>query len=220
MTPIATESDTDKLTFSLSTRQIGKRRKLAEIHIKQAERVVGVVKMPSSVARVSEARKWAKEMTAVLKASRLYVIEITELNIDVGRPNSPSYCAIAQALWTSQRERGISQLDWNFEADTYGAWRTPAGLIVEQKLNARESRRWHIPTERLPLIVTHYSRSRRKLWYCENMVDWSMQYDEAHADSELTKKELRKKNGDARPTPFPGPAVFVLNADSFELLEP
>lgn len=217
MIPDFPTSDTPTLSFELEARQISGRHKLAEIHIKQGPRVVGVIRNRDPFARIADARAWAAQETAILKECRLYVVEITAENIARGEPHSCRQCAVSQALWTTQKAHGISPNEWDFQTDTYGAWRDPEGLVLENKYSRD---RWHLPADELPLIVTHYRRARKAQWWAESMVDWTMQFDEAHDDHELTRSELKKKNGETRPTPFPSPAVFVLNADEFEHLGP
>lgn len=218
MIPDFPNSDTPSLTFELETRQITGRRKIAELLIKQRGRIVGVVRPDHGrpFDRIAQARRWAFEVTEELKECRLYVVEITADNIARGEPHSCRQCAVSQALWTTQKAHGISPNEWDFQADTYGAWRDPEGLVLENKYSRD---RWHLPADELPLIVTHYRRARKDQWWADSMVDWTMQFDEAHDDHELTRSELKKKNGYTRPTPFPSPAVFVLNADHFEPLE-
>lgn len=98
--------------------------------------------------------------------------------------------------------------------DTYGAWRTPEGILYES--HGTGNGRAVLPVEDLPQMVTNYRRDGQAKHWGQDMVEWTMNWDEWAGARYESAKDWRARHHESKPY-RPKPAFFVLNLDDFEV---
>lgn len=213
-------TDTSLLTFGISTRTVkyGDNRSFVDYRIvmRRGRKVVGVEDGPSRESKTrTEALKLARRRVRELRSHKLFIINVTEKHIKDGEGRDCRTCPIAQALWHNQERMGLPKHDWSFEVSTYAAFAGARGIVLLHEWGDEKDKA--IPTESLPMLAMP-SRRARTGFFTEEMIYWTMHFDDWDDAQYMSLKEWREARGyDDGERPFkPSPCSFVLDLDAFK----
>jgi hypothetical protein len=161
-----------------------------------------------------QARAAAKAEATRLRSRRLVVVRVMAKDIDDGKAHDPNTCAVAQSLWRQQEEWGLDRRNFDFEVDTYAAFRDPDGLVLHNHRDDTE-----VAIDPPPMVFP--SKRSPGGWYEQSMEDYTRDFDDWRDAQAMTLAEWREHEGDdtvTKPTRPPS-GSFVLDLDEIATIE-
>lgn len=200
----------DDLAIRIRTRTVkyGDDKKFAEYRILffKGARIVGAEDGPSrSTAARKDALKAGRARVAELKKQRLFVVRVTGKHIREGEERNCDTCAIAQALFQSQKRMGLDR-NHDFRVEPYG-W-SERGIVLQHDGEPDKV----LPN--MPALISRWQSTQRDP-HPESMLEWTMRWDGWAEGRRETVTEYRARTGNEEKDCRPSPASFVLNLDAF-----
>lgn len=204
----------DKIKFSVRAKRVvyGDERVFFtyQVLMADADGVAGIEEGPDRTHdTAAEARRAGYAKVGELKKHRLFVIRITQKDIDDGEARSCRTCAIAQAIWRNHKRLGLNEYEDDVRVEPYGLGVDVQGIIFEK--TRYPYARLISTVEGMPdLIIATSPRL-----YTESMYEWAVHWDEWAESRCMTAKEWREEHHDSKPC-RPTPCSFVLDLDALK----